>query len=155
MTTRTPRKSPAGRATPRKTKSEEVQLVRPDSVIAADAKRARAAAPAADADPDAPAPRGQGKFVTVRGLTVDEPEVIFDLVDEVPGFLILELGTLTDKSAPDIERLRAMNDFVKVAVAPDQRYEFAQHVRQAVPVIGMEETQEIIERMVKQLLHRP
>lgn len=136
-----PTKRPSTR-TPARTTPKAQEPIRIDAPVEVIEKKARTA--------------GKGvKHIKVRGRTPNSDPVIFHLVEQVPGFLVLRLGVLADDATPDEVRLSVMNAFVNVAVVPEQRYEFFDHVISADPIIGMTETQEIIGAMVKELIERP
>lgn len=79
----------------------------------------------------------------------------FRVVDNLPGIVILDLGLAADPSATQTEQLRALREFIKCAIHPDDQAAFEVFLRNARPTIYIEELNQIVEGLLAVIGGRP
>lgn len=92
--------------------------------------------------------KSQGKPVTLRDQD-------FAVVKELPGITILDLGLAADPEAGDFPRLKAIREVLDVAITLEDRGRFKNLLKNADPVIGIEELDGVISQLIEQVMGRP
>jgi len=79
----------------------------------------------------------------------------FRVVSNLPGIVLLDLGVASDPSATQGEQLRALREFLKAAIHPDDLPRFEHFLRTAQPTIYIEELNGIVEKLLTVIGGRP
>jgi hypothetical protein len=87
--------------------------------------------------------------------TVEVRDQTFKVVANLPGIVLLDLGVASDPSATQGEQLRALREFLKAAIAPDDLGRFEHHLRTAQPTIYIDELNKIVEKLLAVIGGRP
>jgi len=79
----------------------------------------------------------------------------FKVVANLPGIVLLDLGVASDPSATQGEQLRALREFLKSAIAPEDLGRFEHFLRTAQPTIYIDELNKIVEKLLAVIGGRP
>jgi len=124
-------------------------------------------APAQPQGEEVPAQQAPDTPVSADGYNAQKTEVLgeaetvevrdrkFRVVDKLPAIILLDLGLASDPAATQAEQLRALRQFLNAAIHPDDNASFEVYLRQAQPVIEMEELNGIVEKLIAQVAGRP
>lgn len=91
---------------------------------------------------------GEARMIPVR-------EREFRIAEQLPGIILLDLGLASDPNATQGEQLRAIRQFLHAAIHPDDVDQFEVYLRQAQPVIEMEELNGVVEKLITEVAGRP
>lgn len=87
--------------------------------------------------------------------TIPIRDQTFRVVAELPGIVLLDLGVAADPAATPAEQLRAVREFLKAAIVPDDQAAFERFLRTAQPIIKIDELNGIVEKMIEMVGGRP
>lgn len=79
----------------------------------------------------------------------------FRVVANLPGIVLLDLGVASDPSATQGEQLRALREFLKSAIVPEDLGRFEHFLRTAQPTIYIDELNKIVEKLLAVIGGRP
>lgn len=79
----------------------------------------------------------------------------WQLVEELPGAVMVDLGTLDDPSVAPGRKATVVRDVLDMLVAPELRQEWHDFLRYTVPVIGIEEMNDLVKEALPKIVGRP
>lgn len=79
----------------------------------------------------------------------------FHVVADLPGIVLLDMGVAADPSATSAEQLRAVRQFLKAAVPLEEQVAFEALLRNAQPVIKIDELNKVVEQLIGIVGGRP